>query len=287
MKPERVTDSRAQLLARKQDLFEALRVLDDDRVEGTVDPAAYQEARQRYELEAASILERLDKLQGMELPAQSPGSGRQSRWPAASWTSGDSRRTSTIAIGALLLTLAALALFLVAATHGRLSGQSITGFQPQAGGRLPAGVTATPGPPSQLVAAQQSVRRHPGNVDALLTLGQAELNAGEITAADKTYRQAMRLAPSRPEAPTLDALILASWKRYDAGLALLHRVELTHPDYARAWLTDGLIASRRRPGYPRAIAAWKHFLALSPSGAPAQDVRASLAALERVVRSGR
>jgi hypothetical protein len=57
-----MTESRAQLLARKQDIFAAIRLLEQDHQDGAMGHAAYQTARRRLEQQAAGVLERLDSL---------------------------------------------------------------------------------------------------------------------------------------------------------------------------------------------------------------------------------
>lgn len=266
-----MTDSRAHLLARKHDLFAALRALEQDHEDGAMDQRAYAAARQRFEWEAATILQQLDALGAESVRAPSPVAPA-SAGPRRTW----------LAAGAMsALIAAALVIFLVSAAHGRATGQSITGAQPAP--------VATPAaqPAPGLLAAERAIRARPRSVDALLTLGAVYTRSGNAAAADRAYVRAMQVDPNRPEPPTLHALILASAGHFTPALKVLRSVERAHPRYARAWLTDGLIASRRRPGFPRAIAAWKRFLALDPHGQVSGDIRASLASLERAQGAGR
>jgi cytochrome c-type biogenesis protein CcmH/NrfG len=260
-------DGRAEavlLEARKRDLYAAIRTLARDRDEGTVDEDAYRNARARYEREAAAILERLDMLAAT--PAAVPARpSRRASWPVIA-----------LALGAVAT---AVVLFLVAALHNRGTG-TITGGQPPT-------VIAPTAVPAPVTAALSQTRRHPKSVQSWLALGNAYLDSGNPAAADGAFRTALRLAPSLLEAPTLDALALASAGKYTPALQLLSRVERAHPAYARAWLTDGLIAARRAPGIPRAIRAWKRFLVLQPHSQISAEVRASLSTLEQAQRPGR
>jgi cytochrome c-type biogenesis protein CcmH/NrfG len=138
---------------------------------------------------------------------------------------------------------------------------------------------------SRILTAQRAVLKHPRSVDALLTLGNAYLDSGQTAAADQTYRVAMRLAPNRPEPRTLDALAIGSRGQTARALALLRQVEQQHPRYSRAWLLDGLLASRAPGGRARSIEAWKRFLAVDPHNSLVPRVKVWIAQEERATKS--
>lgn len=253
-----MSETRTQLLNRKLDLFAAIRQLDQDLRDGVMDQEAYADARRRYELEAAEVLERLDAASGGELVA-----GRASR-----------RRLSWAAGGALVAAVAAIVLLLVAGTRGRTTAGPVTGNTPSNG-------SPTTQITRQVRTAQRQVLAHPRSAEALVALGNAYLQAGDDRAADQTYQRAMRLAPDRPEAATLHAMVLGADGKGRDGLAQLRRVEARHPGYAKAWLIDGLLASQSSSGRERAIASWTRFLALQPHSALASTVRQWLARTEK------
>jgi len=262
-------NSRSQLMTRKNDLLDALRLLDLDRAEGTVDEEAYRSARRRFEGEAAAVLQRLDALPGeQEDVASREGTRRASsraRWGVAAVTAA--------------VVLAAIIIFLVEALRPRVAGGPITGNGP-AGSTAPAAL-----PSSQLLAAQRQVRLHRRSLRALLNLGTAYMNAGETRNADQTFQQAIALAPRRPEAATMHALLLgAGLNRPAAALSLLRRIEHANPGYARAWLVDGLLSARRPGLLARAIIAYQRFLALDPKAPVAPEVRTLVARLEKAAR---
>lgn len=238
------TETREALETRKRELYAAVRLLEEDRADGSIGEDAYQAARQRHEAEAAGIMQRLDAIPAV--PA-APAPPRSRLWllPAG----------LTVAV--------ALALFLVAAVHSRGSGQTITGDVP----------TVAPTPRSQLDIALQAARAHPGSAAAQIALGNAYLNSGQTAQADRSYRRAMRLAPNQPQAATLHAMMLAGSGSRSQALALLRTVERRHPRYARAWLLSGLVLSRTPGATERAVADWRRFLRLQPHGAVSADVR--------------
>jgi cytochrome c-type biogenesis protein CcmH/NrfG len=243
---------------RKRELYGALRLLDRDHEDGAMDAEAYRIGRTRLEAEAAGILERLDTLP--DAPQTTNSAARRPRpWlvPAG------------VAVGLAIL------IFVAAAVHARGTNQSITGDVP----------TAAPAVGPQLASALRVARAHPRSAVDQIALGNAYLNRGDTARADQSYVTAMRLAPNRPEAPTLHSMILAGDGSRAQALLLLRGVEHAHPTYARAWLLDGLISSRTPRGARRAIADWRTFLRLQPHSAVSTNVRRWMAGLEKKAAS--
>lgn len=256
-----MTDTRAQLLTRKDDLLTALQLLERDHEDGVVDEDAYRVARRRYEEEAAGVLERLDAMQSDDVSSGA--------------ASGRGRRRRTLIAGASLLIVGAIALALVAAVHARSGTQAITGD---------AGVAAaTPTTASQIRAAEEAVRSQPRSVVALVALGNAYLSAGRVADADRAYQRGMRLDPTAPQPPVLHAMILGYSGRIAPALSLLHRVEKEHPTFPRPWVLDGVFSARRDPAH--AIAAWRRFLQLDPHSSLAGTVRGWITDASRKHRS--
>lgn len=256
--------TKIQLLTRKSDVLEALRILEQDRTDGLVDDGAYAAARQHYEHEAAQLLAQLDALDvaNAATPPKNRASAYRARWGLLVATA-----TTLCVVGALV--------YLIAAVHQRAPGEGITGSTGQ-------GRSVTSGPSGlSLQAAQQAVYQHPRSYEALVNLGTAYLQNGRVMEADLSYQSAIGIDPSRAAAPTFHAMLLGAVKRYGQALALLNKVERDHPAYARAWLMDGILSSHTRTGKERAIAAWLRFLLLEPQSDLAPKVRHWIVQLER------
>ena len=254
-----MASNRARLLARKRDVIEALRVLEQDRADGLLDEDTYAIAKQRHESEAGQLLAQLDALGEDDGPAS--GRNRESSRPRS--------RRWVLGVTTTILCLAAVLAFLITAVHHRAPGETITGAVGQ-GGPSSSGQTAL-----TLQAAQQEVYRHPRSYEALVNLGTAYLQSGRIMEADLSYQAAIRVDPSRAAAPTFHAMLLGAVKRYRQALTLLSTVERDHPAYARAWLMDGILSSQSHlaNGKKRAVAAWLRFLLLEPNSDLAPKVR--------------
>jgi cytochrome c-type biogenesis protein CcmH/NrfG len=249
----------ATLLDRKRELYDALHTLDRDLAEGSIDAEAYEAMRNRYEEEAATVLQQIDAEQRRRgfvgiAPCGDP--------PKRRTTSG---RVKAIAI---LASLTAVGIFLASALHAR----SATTAAPTP--------IATSSTPTAITAALASVAQHPHRVSALLALGNAYMDSRDTRDAEAAYRRAGALAPNNPEPQVLVATALASAGRRTEAEAILRRVETAHPAFARAWLLDGLLSARSSGTLPHAAVAWKHFLKLQPRGTVAQTVRRLLAAAE-------
>jgi cytochrome c-type biogenesis protein CcmH/NrfG len=257
-----MTETRESLEARKRDLFAAIRTLDADYEDGSLDESVYLSTRDRYEREAADILERLDALD--DAPAVSAPPPR--------------RRPRSLGTAVTLLVIAGLiVVVLVGALQRRSENTALSQAAPQP--------TAPTSP--ALVKARRAVLKNPQDATAQIALGNAYLNLGEAAQADVRYREAMQLEPSNALAPTMHAMVLGSRSHRVQALALLRSVELSHPRFARAWLLDGVISSHARSTYTRAIRAWKRFLALEPKSPVAATIRRSITAVEKAEASRR
>jgi cytochrome c-type biogenesis protein CcmH/NrfG len=258
-----MTETRETLEARKRDLFTAIRTLDADFEEGTLDASVYRESVDRYEREAAEVLAQLDALSSRDEPASTPSRPRRSRV------------TAGLAAGAVA---AVIVILLLGAVQRRAEDRAL-------------GASARPAatqPTSKgLVKAQQAVLKNPRSPAAQMALGNAYLKLGESAQADSRYREAMMLAPEDPQPATLHAMVLGSGSRPEQALTVLARVERSHPRYARAWLLDGVLSSHSRSTYARAIHAWNRFLSLQPASALAPTVRRWIAATKGAERRAR
>jgi cytochrome c-type biogenesis protein CcmH/NrfG len=259
-------ETRAVVEGRKRELYDAIRTLDRDRRDGLIDVEAYNDARTRYELEAAGLLQRLDLLeQTLSVPGGAAAAG--------------SRRLLIIGAGAVVVL--AIALFLGGALRARTGTAAITG---DVGQSTPAPIS---GQPPQVLLAQAEVSSHPQDPNAELALATAYINVKDNGAANAAYVRAIKLAPHRPEARTMYAMFKGSGGDTKSAVVQLSLVEQQHPAYAKAWLVDGLLSSRVPTGLPRAIRAWRRFLELAPHVPIAAQVQSLLASAERAQKKHR
>jgi cytochrome c-type biogenesis protein CcmH/NrfG len=258
--------SRNQLLIQKTDLEEAIRVLEDDRNDGLTDNESYRVSRLRLEVGVAEVVSQLDVLPPEPSASRSLRAGRNRGW-------------LPVLMG--LIAITALVFLLMDSVHSRVSGQAITGDVPQFA------PTPTSTPSAQLLAAEREVVTQPKSAAAYLDLGGAYATANQAAAADWSYRKAMQLDPSDPQAPTLHALLIGTNGHERQALQLLRQVEAAHPRYSRAWLVEGLLYSSMPRYGPQAIRAWQRFVQLQPHSPLAANVRKLIAATRRAERLAR
>lgn len=255
---------RSRLEDQKRGLYDAIRTLERDSIEGNIDTVSYLDTRRRYEQEAAAILERLDLLE--DLAASVPSTALRS----------SKRHLVVVATGGAVVL--AIAVFLGSALRARTGTAAITGDVGQAAPAPVSGISA------QVQSALGQIVARPWDPNAELALATAYINAKDNRQADLAYRRAIQLGPRRPEARTMYAMFQGSQGNTKLALAQLVLVEREHPAFARAWLIDGLLSSRVPAGLPRAIRSWHTFLVLSPRVSIAPQVQTLLASAERIER---
>src|SRR3569623_1141988 len=115
--------------------------------------------------------------------------------------------------------------------------------------------------------------RLPGNADAFLLLGQAEDRLGHADKAEAAFKTTTRLLPASGEAHyRLGRLLLA---RGSVAAALPHlRAATDRAPATAAWRADAYFqlgfAAQRQGNRERSVAAFRRYLELAPSDAPAR-----------------
>jgi len=137
------------------------------------------------------------------------------------------------------------------------------------------------------------VARHPGDLDAVLMLGSALFNAGDLDGADAVLQSLLRQHPNQTQALLLLARIEAHSGRVAQAQQTLNRATETNPDNPQTWQMAAALAAQarnwaelRRIGtgwtqhHPDTVAAWQ---ALSHGYFEDSDFSASISSFERVL----
>ena len=131
------------------------------------------------------------------------------------------------------------------------------------------GAAATTGAPHSVGAAEH------------IQLGEMSLEAGDFSAAEAYFREALELEPGSAQARAELGAALLLQGRYDEARDELETARETNPGNPEAWFFSGLLW---RDGYGdanRAREAWERFLTLMPTESePAATVRGWLAELD-------
>lgn len=182
------------------------------------------------------------------------------RWSAAP-PLGVGRTVSAAIAAAMAL---ALAIPIAAAVGPRLMGREVTG------GPVPLGVPS-------IQELQATVRAQPGDVEALVSLGDALLGAQRAGEAAEQYKAALALDPDNvPALLGVGALLLAADRPADAG-PVFDRILRQSPDQPDALLYRA-VARLRIDGAVRveARADLEQFLRVAPLEDPRRAMAASL-----------
>jgi tetratricopeptide (TPR) repeat protein len=114
-----------------------------------------------------------------------------------------------------------------------------------------------------------------------MQLGEMSLEAGDFSAAEAYFREALELEPGSAQARAELGAALLLQGRYDEARDELETARETNPENPEAWFFSGLLW---RDGYgdrDQAREAWERFLTLMPpESEPATTVRGWLAELD-------
>ena len=108
---------------------------------------------------------------------------------------------------------------------------------------------------------QRAARRQRADPHLLANLGQSYLALGRYDDAEKTFRQAGRLAPHEAQIHVGVAAALAMAQKLDEAEAMLQRLTVRFPDAPLVWLNFGNVM-RDRAQPQQALAAYRRALGL-------------------------
>lgn len=270
--------ARADLLARRDALYDQLRELDDTR--DKLDADLYAAERTRLLAAAADVLRALDQM--APAPA-SPRAGtpegdqapRSSKTPE-SWSTRHPRLSSALwglgAAAAVLLLREALD----SNAAARGEGQSITGAGGGGGGGMggggeSAGGPAAPALPPEMQAALDDLKAkagvEPPDLEAKNRYGHALIAADQVMVAWKEAEAVVALDADNAEARVHQAVVLLQIGDQGMATKLLDRVLTTHPDQAEALGYRGALYAEEGKRQ-EAIDAWTKAKEADPSQAP-------------------
>jgi tetratricopeptide (TPR) repeat protein len=244
-----------QLEEERDRLLRALDDIDAEHAAGDLDEHDYRRLADDYAARAAAVLRLIDDRRDGRQP--SPAMRRSRRG---------------VHVGAIVVFLAVVAAVLAASVGARRSAESETGATPVSD-------TARRGRFERLVAA------HSADPVAHLSYGRYLLARRDVVGALKQFDTAATLDPTDSEAAAY-----AGWLTFLGGfpkqaLVRLDRAEAAHPAYPDAHAFRGIVLLRGANDRAGATAELERYLALSPDGVLAAQVRAVLAELAAQPRS--
>lgn len=123
--------------------------------------------------------------------------------------------------------------------------------------------------------------RRGGSVSGWLKLASVQLRSRELTAAEKSYAEALRISPQNPEALNGLGLIQVQRSRPQEAAQSFEAALQQQPDYAPALLNLAVVSQASLNNRPRALQRYREYLALPNRPANWEAVNAAAAALEQ------
>ncbi|HEX8012720.1 MAG TPA: cytochrome c-type biogenesis protein CcmH [Casimicrobiaceae bacterium] len=293
---------RSPLETERSRLYATLRELEFDYRAGKLSVEDYNEMRRDCGIRAAAVLAAL-----ASAPVRPAAAAREPGSPsaAAAGPAAGRRRAWRLATGTVFLIVfgVVLIVFLSASLRPRMEGTGsptgdfLTGTGPggispdsaEAMARMEVGRPGDP-MPGPIVAQIREYRarlaRNPRDVEALLGMGELNLQRQNPKEAIDYYKRVLDIEPENPQALASLGLILGSAGYVDEALSIFERVLARHPDDPPALWYKGWILYQVKQDYAGAIAAWERLLAnsqLAPGDAeqvavPLIEARKKLAA---------
>jgi tetratricopeptide (TPR) repeat protein len=121
---------------------------------------------------------------------------------------------------------------------------------------------------------------HPNAPEGWAKLGTAQLRAHQLDAAEKSFRQAVKLDPRCAEAWNGLGLAQTQRRRYQEAFQQFNTAARAQPDYAPALLNIAIVSQQHLNGRSLALQKYREYLALQPRSPAAPGVRQIVNQLE-------
>ncbi len=127
--------------------------------------------------------------------------------------------------------------------------------------------------------------RRSGSVAGWLKLGSAQLRSRELTAAEKSFAEALRVSPQNPEALNGWGLIQQQRGRPQEAAQSFEAALQQQPDYAPALLNLAIVSQHSLNNRPRALQKYREYLALPVRSSNWEAVNVIAAALDQDIHA--
>ena len=242
------------LLAERRFLLRSIADLDAEHADGELSEERYQQLRDAYTVQAATVMRAIERLGDTDTPTT-----------AGAW--GGRARSVVTVVGVALAVVVGGGTLLVRSLNERQPGQTITGNAQSGGG----GVDAL---------AREAAAR-PDDPAVQIQYARELLRQRDAAAALRVYDAAARLDPTNPEPQAYAGWIVfladlpgEALPRLDAAVAL-------DPTYPDARFFRGMVLLRTGGDRAAAAADLREFVRLTPPSAERDQVEAILAELDR------
>ena len=127
-----------------------------------------------------------------------------------------------------------------------------------------------------IIQLKQKLKDNPKDVKSLVDLGNAYYDSGKYQNAITNYQKSLDIDSKNYDVMTDMGAAYNSLGQADKALEIFKQVTAAKPDHAMAWLNQGVVYKAKNDTANMRF-AWERFLAVQPTGAQADSVRAELA----------
>jgi cytochrome c-type biogenesis protein CcmH/NrfG len=126
---------------------------------------------------------------------------------------------------------------------------------------------------------QNILKEDPGNLKALISLGNLYFDSNEPQKAIDMYGRALKIDPANADVRTDMATMYRNLKDYDKAVKELKEAVSHNPKHANSRFNLGVVLLHDKKDYKGAITAWEEFLKVEPAGERADTIRQRLGQL--------
>ncbi len=131
---------------------------------------------------------------------------------------------------------------------------------------------------------QSILKEDPGNLQALISLGNQYFDSNDPQKAIDMYQQALKIDPANADARTDMAIMYRNLKDYDRAVKELREAALHDPKHANSRFNLGIVLLHDKKDYKGALMAWEEFLKIEPTGERADTIRQRLGQLRSMAK---
>jgi len=131
---------------------------------------------------------------------------------------------------------------------------------------------------------QNMPKGDPGNLKALISLGNQYFDSNEPQKAIDMYQQALKIDPANADVRTDMAIMYRTLKDYDRAVKELREAVLCDPKHANSRFNLGIVLLHDKKDYKGAVTAWEEFLKVEPVGERADTIRQRLGQLRSMAK---
>ncbi len=148
----------------------------------------------------------------------------------------------------------------------------------------PEATTSQPAAGEEIDRLEAIVKREPGNIQALIALGNLYFDSGQPAKAIDVYERALAIDPRNSDVRTDLGIMYRATKEYGKAVKEFREAARLDPKHKNSRFNLALVLQEDKKDFEGAVAAWKDFLRVEPSGEQADRAKAELEQLKGLAK---